>query len=110
MPLLLFFDIRCVRTRLSPPLPLDPPAAWVSLLASALAALLAVLCSLAHGGDGRSEFSAAPWMVWVIVILGVVLNLLAPLIEEAWLEERFGERYLAYKRRAPRFIGRSSTT
>jgi protein-S-isoprenylcysteine O-methyltransferase Ste14 len=46
------------------------------------------------------------WMVGVIGILGVILNLIAPLTEEPWMEERFGEAYLAYKRSVPRFLGR----
>jgi protein-S-isoprenylcysteine O-methyltransferase Ste14 len=46
------------------------------------------------------------WMVGVIGFLGVVLNLLAPFTEEPWLEQRFGQAYLDYKRRVPRFIGR----
>lgn len=45
------------------------------------------------------------WMVWVVGIIGVVLNFLAPFTEEPWLEERFGDAYLEYKRKAPRFIG-----
>jgi protein-S-isoprenylcysteine O-methyltransferase Ste14 len=45
------------------------------------------------------------WMVWVIGILGVLLNALAPFTEESWLEERFGTAYLEYKRKTPRFIG-----
>ena len=46
------------------------------------------------------------WMVWVIGALGVALNLLAPHTEETWLEERFGESYLAYRNRVPRwFLG-----
>jgi protein-S-isoprenylcysteine O-methyltransferase Ste14 len=44
------------------------------------------------------------WMVWIIGVLGVMLNILAPFTEEPWLEERFGDRYLAYKRRVPRFF------
>lgn len=44
------------------------------------------------------------WMVWIIGILGVVLNILAPFTEEPWLEEQFGKEYLEYKRRVPRFI------
>ncbi len=46
------------------------------------------------------------WMVWVIAILGIVLNSLAPYTEEPWLEEKFGESYRAYKRSVPRFFGR----
>ena len=45
-------------------------------------------------------------MVGVTGFLGVLLNLMAPFTEESWLEERFGEEYLIYKRRVPRFIGR----
>lgn len=44
------------------------------------------------------------WMVWVIGVLGVLLNILAPFTEEPWLEERFGEEYRQYKTRVPRFI------
>lgn len=44
------------------------------------------------------------WMVWVIGILGVILNLMAPLTEEPWLEERFGDAYRAYRAETPRFF------
>ena len=44
------------------------------------------------------------WMVWILGILGVLLNILAPFTEEPWLEERFGDSYLEYKRRVPRFV------
>ena len=44
------------------------------------------------------------WMVWLVGILGVMLNILAPFTEEPWLEERFGDEYLEYKRRVPRFF------
>ncbi len=50
------------------------------------------------------------WMVLLIGILGVILNLLAPYTEEPWLEEQYGERYQAYKRKVPRFIGRGERT
>ena len=49
------------------------------------------------------------WMAGIIGILGVILNLMAPLTEESWLAERFGASYLEYKRRVPRFFaGRKS--
>ncbi len=44
-------------------------------------------------------------LVWIIGSLAIVLNILAPFAEEPWLEERFGDAYLEYKRRVPRFIG-----
>lgn len=47
------------------------------------------------------------WMAWIIGTLGVILNLLAPFTEEPWLEEKYGDRYLAYKDSVPRFLGRS---
>jgi protein-S-isoprenylcysteine O-methyltransferase Ste14 len=47
---------------------------------------------------------ANSWMVGIIGTLGVILNLMAPITEEPWLEERFGDNYLEYKRRVPRFI------
>jgi protein-S-isoprenylcysteine O-methyltransferase Ste14 len=47
---------------------------------------------------------ANSWMVWVIGILGIILNLLAPLTEEPWLEAHFGDEYRVYKRRVPRFF------
>jgi protein-S-isoprenylcysteine O-methyltransferase Ste14 len=46
------------------------------------------------------------WMIWIIGLLGVILNLVAPHTEEPWLEERYGQAYLAYKCRTPRFVGR----
>lgn len=48
------------------------------------------------------------WMTWVIGVLGIALNILAPFTEESWLEEKFGVSYLAYKRRVPRFLGRAA--
>ncbi len=44
------------------------------------------------------------WLAWVIGILGIFLNILAPLTEEPWLEERFGDAYREYKRRVPRWL------
>ena len=49
------------------------------------------------------------WIVWVIGILALALNILAPFTEEPWLKERYGESYSEYKRRVPRFVGRQKT-
>lgn len=46
------------------------------------------------------------WMTWMIGILGITLNILAPFTEEPWLEARFGDRYLQYKHKVPRFFGK----
>jgi protein-S-isoprenylcysteine O-methyltransferase Ste14 len=51
-------------------------------------------------------FFTNSWMAWIIGILGIGLNILAPFTEEPWLEEKFGEKYFEYKRRVPRFIGK----
>jgi len=40
-------------------------------------------------------------MAWVIGGLGIRLNLLVPLTEEPWLEEKIGAAYLEYKERVP---------
>lgn len=47
------------------------------------------------------------WMVWIIGILALVLNYLAPFTEEPWLEDQYGDCYREYKQRVPRFIGRN---
>jgi protein-S-isoprenylcysteine O-methyltransferase Ste14 len=52
---------------------------------------------------------ANSWMTWMVGLLGVGLNLLAPFTEEPWLEERYGEEYKVYQRTVPRFIGRRNT-
>ena len=47
-------------------------------------------------------------MVLIIGLLGISLNLLAPILEEPWLEEMHGEDYLEYKRKVRRYIGKVS--
>ena len=44
------------------------------------------------------------WLTWIIGVLGVILNLLAPFTEEPWLEAKFGNAYLEYKQNVPRFL------
>jgi protein-S-isoprenylcysteine O-methyltransferase Ste14 len=51
---------------------------------------------------------AGSWMTAVLALLGIVWFLLAPLAEEPWLREQYGEAYEAYRESVPRFIGRPS--
>lgn len=44
--------------------------------------------------------------VWIAGLVGCVCLVLTPFAEEAWLAERYGEPYEAYRRRVPRFFGR----
>ncbi len=48
---------------------------------------------------------ANSWMVCILGLVGIGLYILAPLTEEPWLAEKYGESYLEYKDRVPRFIG-----
>ena len=48
--------------------------------------------------------------VWILGVLGIVLNILAPFTEEPWLEEKFGPAYLEYKRQVPRYFPRPANT
>lgn len=45
-------------------------------------------------------------LLWIAAGLAVVALVLGPFAEEAWLDERYGEEYAAYRRRTPRFLGR----
>lgn len=47
--------------------------------------------------------------VTTILTLWALLYILAPFVEETWLERVYGEEYLEYKKSAPRFIGIPST-
>lgn len=51
---------------------------------------------------------AGSWMTAVLALLGIVWFLLAPLAEEPWLSEQYGEAYETYRESVPRFIGRPS--
>lgn len=45
--------------------------------------------------------------IYVIItcILGILIFYLLPYAEEPWLEEMYGEEYIEYKKKTPRFIG-----
>ena len=43
--------------------------------------------------------------VSAILLLWALLYILAPFVEESWLERTYGEKFLEYKKSTPRFIG-----
>ena len=48
--------------------------------------------------------AVASWWVAVLLVLWALFYLLAPVLEEPWLERTYGAAYLDYKRRTPRFL------
>jgi protein-S-isoprenylcysteine O-methyltransferase Ste14 len=42
--------------------------------------------------------------LWITHALLVLVFVLAPLTEEQWLEEQYGQTYAEYKRSVPRFL------
>ncbi len=45
------------------------------------------------------------WPVTVLLVMWALLYLAAPLLEEPWLEEQYGDAYISYRKLTPRFIG-----
>lgn len=43
-------------------------------------------------------------LVWVLLALWAIMYLLAPIFEEPWLEQQYGQKYLDYKRQTRRFL------
>ncbi|MCK0127522.1 isoprenylcysteine carboxylmethyltransferase family protein [Erythrobacter sp. F6033] len=43
-------------------------------------------------------------LVWILLVFWATLYLLAPIFEEPWLEQQYGEEYLDYKRGTRRFF------
>ncbi len=50
------------------------------------------------------SFVADSRYLWVTHALLILVFVLAPLAEEVWLEEQYGEPYRAYRRETPRFL------
>ena len=52
-------------------------------------------------------FSASRWRsraLWITHALLALWFIIAPLSEEVWLKEQYGEEYERYRREAPRFL------
>jgi len=47
---------------------------------------------------------ANSWLLWLVHGLLILVFLIAPLTEETWLEEQYGEAYQEYKRGTSRFL------
>ena len=43
-------------------------------------------------------------LVWILLALWATMYLLAPVFEEPWLEQQYGQDYLDYKRQTRRFL------
>lgn len=48
---------------------------------------------------------SASWMALVTGSMGMVWFLLAPYVEEPWLQERYGPAYAEYRKEVPRLLG-----
>lgn len=48
--------------------------------------------------------TVASWLVTTLLALWALFYLLAPFLEEPWLEKQYGDEYLAYRKRVPRFF------
>ena len=45
------------------------------------------------------------YFVWVLLVLWALMYIVAPFIEEPWLEQKYGDAFTEYKLHAPRFFG-----
>ena len=46
-------------------------------------------------------------LVYVLLAIWSLFYFIAPFLEEPWMEKQYGQEFLAYKARVPRFIGRT---
>ena len=87
------------------PAPFDPPLAFVpSGPYRYVRNPMYIGAALVLGGYGLRERSAAIAMFALAFLL--VFHVFVVLVEEPGLERRFGESYLAYKRKVPRWLPR----
>ena len=45
-------------------------------------------------------------LVYTLLAVWGLFYIIAPFLEESWLEEQYGKEFLSYKVRVPRFVGR----
>ncbi|NNE61856.1 MAG: hypothetical protein HKN35_13255 [Woeseia sp.] len=45
------------------------------------------------------------WLVASLLLLWACFYIIAPFLEEPWLEQHYGDAFLLYKRNVPRFVG-----
>ena len=43
---------------------------------------------------------------YILISIWALMYVFAPFLEEPWLERHYGEKYLSYKSKVPRFLGR----
>ena len=63
--------------------------------------------TLAQEAPGGGGLLGSPFLFLaaMLLLMWALFYLLAPFLEEPWLEQEYGSEYLAYKKRVPRFLG-----
>lgn len=61
---------------------------------------------------GMIGWGITVWSWWVtsLLVLWALFYVVAPYLEEPWLDQHYGKAFASYKARVPRFFGLSSTT